>query len=162
VLYCATHQCTAVAEVRPWKGALVSVALLELRRSLRVVNCTIGPHDKDTVVYFGEPAPHKREARVWRDIDRAFSQPVTGAEDEAEYVPTQILAERFRHHGYCGIAYGSSVGEGHNLAIFNPDDAKVVGRGLVRVRHLTISCEDEEPLEPEADYVSPSPEPSDS
>ena len=37
-LYVATDESTAIAEVRPWQGAAVSMAYLRLERDLRVVN----------------------------------------------------------------------------------------------------------------------------
>jgi RES domain-containing protein len=37
-LYVALDQATAIAEVRPWLGALLSVARLSPQRTLRVVN----------------------------------------------------------------------------------------------------------------------------
>jgi hypothetical protein len=40
---------------------------------------------------------------VWKDIDRALAQPVTDDHDTADYVPTQVLAEAFREHGFDGV-----------------------------------------------------------
>src|SRR6266566_4486089 len=39
-LYLATHRDTAVAEVRPWKGGVVSVGQFRVVRDLRLVNTT--------------------------------------------------------------------------------------------------------------------------
>jgi hypothetical protein len=93
-LYVATEQETAIAEVRPWVGALVSAAHLESTRELRLLNCTSDDHR--TMIYFAEPDAPERERAVWKDIDRAFSRPVSVQDDTADYAPTQILAELFR------------------------------------------------------------------
>jgi len=135
-LYLGTHEETAVAEVRPWVGALVSVARLRTTRPLRVVNCT--SDDKRIMLYFNEPAPEERQRAVWRDIDRAFSQPVSPSDDVASYAPTQVLAEVFRQSGPDGVAYTSAVGPGHNIAIFDTAAAEVISCGLVEIRRITV------------------------
>src|ERR1035437_7395587 len=58
-LYAANNKETAVAEVRPWLGALVYVAQLSPTRTLRLVNCSEG-HDSKFELYFEEPAPELR------------------------------------------------------------------------------------------------------
>lgn len=130
-LYLATHQMTAVAEVRPWIGSHVSIAQFALKREVRVVNCVTNDHS--LMVYGTEPEPEERERAVWQDIDRAFSQPVTSADDTADYAPTQVLAEFFRENGLDGIAYGSSLGKGHNLALFDADAAALSNCNLVQI-----------------------------
>lgn len=135
-LYLATNQDTAVAEVRPWVGSYVSVAQFTLKREIRVINCTSDDHGLN--LYSQEPDPHERERAVWRDIDRGFSQPVTPSDDTADYVPTQIIAELFRSNGLDGVAYRSSLGPGHNLALFDLDSTAVVGCGLFEIRGVSF------------------------
>jgi len=74
---------------------------------------------------FGEPNPDKREKLVWTHINRAFSEPVTRSDKVADYAPTQVLAEAFRSAGYDGIAYGSKLGTGTTVAIFDFSAAKL-------------------------------------
>jgi hypothetical protein len=135
-LYVGTHTKTSVAEVRPWIGALVSVARLKTTRPLRVVNCTVDKHTSK--LYFQEPSPDERERVVWQDIDRAFSEPVAPSDDEASYAPTQVLAEAFRQSGFDGVAYRSAVGTGHNIAIFDSAAADLISCGLVVVDRLSL------------------------
>jgi len=116
-LYLATHEKTAVSEVRPWIGEYVSLAQFTLKRDVRIVNCTFDDH-KLKFFFNHEPEPGERERFVWQDIDRAFSQPVIADEDTAAYAPTQVLAEYFREHGLDGIAYRSSVGGGPQSRFF--------------------------------------------
>ena len=136
-LYCAAHEKTAIAELRPWLGALVSLAQLETRRDLRVLNCTT-EGKIPAIIYFGEPEKEERERAVWRDIDRGFSQPVSASDDHASYAPTQILAEVFRKEGFDGIAYRSSVGPGHNIALFDLDAAEVTSRSLLEITRIDL------------------------
>ena len=75
----------------------------------------------------------------WTDIDNAFSRPVTLSENLSDYVPTQILAESFRQAGYDAIIYRSSFGEnGFNIAVFNPDDAKILNCGPYEVTEVRV------------------------
>ena len=74
----------------------------------------------------------EKELAVWTDIDSAFSRPVLLFDDATEYVPTQILADLgrglFRGLGYDGLIYRSNFGkEGHNIALFDIEDAEFVG-----------------------------------
>lgn len=124
-LYTATAKETAVAEVRPWLGALVSVAQLSPNRSLRLVNCADGG-DLRWDLYLDEPAPSIREEAVWRAIGRAYSEPVEPDPGVAEYAPTQVLAEHFKGLGYDGVFYRSTLGKGFNIAIFDMDALDVM------------------------------------
>lgn len=78
---------------------------------------------------------------MWRDIDEAFSQPVSPADDEADYVPTQIIAELFRAHGLNGIAYRSALGPGHNLALFDPSVVELTSCGLLETVGITFETQ---------------------
>jgi len=111
-LYLSSDRDTSMAEIRPWLQARVSVAEFEIVRNLNLVACYAD--SADGILYLGddEPSPAEREAAVWHDIDEAFSWPVTPSDDQATYVPTQMLAEVFRQTGYDGVAYRSSCGPG--------------------------------------------------
>jgi len=135
-LYLATHQDTAAAEVRPWIGSYVSIAQFALKRDVRVVNCVTDDHRIRW--YSREPEPEERERAVWQDIDRAFSQPVTSGDDTADYAPTQVIAEFFRENGLDGVAYGSSLGLGHNVALFDTEAAALVNCGLLGIRGVKL------------------------
>ena len=124
-LYLATNRDTALAEVRPWIGSLVSVGQFKTLRPLRVVNCA-SDHKGSRVYVGGEPSPDVRERHVWLDIDRAFARPVTPSDDVADYVPTQILAELFTANGFDGVAYRSALGPGHNVALFDVGAAEIL------------------------------------
>jgi RES domain-containing protein len=135
-LYTATHAETAAAEVRPWIGTYVSVAQMRILHDLTVVNCT--SDDQRNMIYFAEPSAPEREISVWRDIDRAFARPVERDEHSAEYAPTQVIAEMFRQHGFDGIAYRSSLGKGHNIALFDLDAAEVLNCTVHQVRGIRL------------------------
>lgn len=144
-LYTASHRETAIAEVRPWIGAYVSIAGLTVVRSLTILNCT--SQDAGSFnFYLKEPDAPKKEAANWQSIDEAFSRPVTPDDHLAEYVPTQILAEAIRHHGLDGVAYRSALGPGHNVVLFDLDAAVIDNRRLCKVKAISLVTEDEYPI----------------
>jgi hypothetical protein len=134
-LYLATDRRTAVSEVRPWKGALVSVASFEIRRNLRLVDCSKNHGRAGGSNYFlsipiGKlDIPFSQEQiedAVWTSIDNAFSHPVGRDEEYVSYIPTQIIAERFLDDGFDGIAYKSSLSpKGYNMALLDVNDAEL-------------------------------------
>jgi RES domain-containing protein len=111
-LYLATTGETAMSEVRPWLGALVSVATFEVVRPLSVVDCSV-LHDQYFNLAFLERRllepipPEKVDQVVWAAIDGAFAEPVTRTDDTADYAATQTIAELFRSEGYDGVVYKS-------------------------------------------------------
>jgi hypothetical protein len=136
-LYLATTKDTAMSEVRPWVGALVSVAKFEATRQLIVVNCSelrgryleLALFDRPTL---GRVHPENIDKVVWAAIDDAFSEPVTPTDEVADYAATQIIAELFRSLGFDGVAYKSAFGEdGFNVALFDLGSANQIGGGEV-------------------------------
>lgn len=139
-LYLATNRDTALAEVRPWLGSYISVGQFKTLRELRLVNCTTGQNG--FLVYPKEPSAEKREESVWTDIDRAFARPVTPSDDIADYAPTQIIAELFKANSFDGVAYRSSLGDGHNIALFDLDMAKLVRCSLFEVKSISFEFQE--------------------
>jgi hypothetical protein len=140
-LYLASNANTAMSEVRPWIGSYVSLAQFKVMKDCEVVDCSMDK--KRHKFIFGvtgalkEPDAAGREAGVWGDIAHAFSKPVTANEPHSDYVPTQILAEAFRRHGYNGIVYKSLLdGEGFNVALFDLAAAELINCGLYTARSV--------------------------
>ena len=141
-LYLSTDCNTAISEVRPWSGALVSVGLFKILRDLRIADFTkheghMGSFDVLMHVPIGRwqnLTPEEVERAVWADIDTAFSEPVGPQDERIDYVPTQILAELFRHNGFDGIAYRSALSEkGYNVALFDVDAADLTVCHLFKI-----------------------------
>lgn len=135
-LYCASEMDTAISEVRPRVGTYVSVARLVIRRPLNIVDCSINP---PPLVH--NDGLHERRLitwRVWSTINRAFSEPVMPTDDLADYAPTQVLAEAFRLNGFDGVMYGSLLGTGKTLALFDMDAVEVSERSLHVINSITF------------------------
>lgn len=125
-LYVATDKETAMSEVRPWLGAILSVAQLKLSRDLKILNFSVEQEKNNLHFYFKEPTPDKIVQAVWSDIDNAFSKPTKVSDFKSEYAPTQIISEFIKSKGYDGIAYKSALAEGHNICLFDLEAAEVV------------------------------------
>jgi hypothetical protein len=139
-LYLGTNLNTALAEVRPWIGSLVSVGEFATARELTVIDCS-KYHPGILGAYPEADAP--REEGFWSEIDMAFARPVERDDDVKDYIPTQIMSEFFRSEGFDGIQYKSLLDdEGHNVALFNLDDAELRSCSLLEVHGLKFECWD--------------------
>jgi len=139
-LYLSTNRETALSEVRPWIGSLISVAQFRTKRDLKIVNCTV--NTTSNKIYFEEPSAKDREQSVWTQIDKAFAKPVDPSDDIADYVPTQIIAELFRENGFDGLAYRSSLGKGHNIVLFDLNLADLINCFLFEVKSIDFHFEE--------------------
>jgi len=113
VLYVANEVDTAIAEIRPHPGHLISVGGFRPSRDLKVVD-------------FGVPISRFASSDARLDLfaiiyhfDELFSEPVT-PEDRHKYAITQLLSDELIRRGYDGIKFRSSVGDGRNLCVFDP------------------------------------------
>jgi len=134
-LYMATDDVTAMTEVRPWAGSVLTISQLVLLKEVTLVDCTQAAEFDLT-----EPMTQQRlESNNWHVLNEAFSLPVFQAEDVADYAPTQYIAEAFRAAKYDGIMYESKVGNGKNVAIFDPAIAEVASRQLRQANKPSFS-----------------------
>lgn len=139
-LYLATDTATAIAESRAGKSAAISVGNFRVTHDLVVVDCSV-ESSESLIHYFKEPSPKKRTAAVWHDIDRAFSTPVNRSDDAANYAPTQVLAELFKHNGFDGIVFRSSLAAGHNIVLFDVNAATLTGCCLYKITKVNLEFE---------------------
>jgi hypothetical protein len=138
-LYLSNKRETALSEVRPWLGSMISVAQFKVLTKLKVVN--FFSKEKRHLIYFKEPSLKEREQAVWIDIDKAFSKPVTLSDRNADYVPTQILAEIFKAEGFDGIAYRSAYSDDYNIVLFDIESADIINCFLYEVTGINFNFE---------------------
>ncbi len=141
-LYLSIRKETAMSEVRPWVGAYISVSQFKTTKKITVIDLSRF-HGASLDIDFEDLDPEKRTSTVWTYVDHAFSEPVSPSDDLAEYVPTQIIAERFKHEGFDGIAYKSAFGDehGYNVALFDLDAAECVNCFLYEAKAINIEFE---------------------
>lgn len=67
-----------------------------------------------------------------------LTKPVQPSSAAFEYIPSQYLCEFIKKRGFQGVVYRSSVGEGVNLALFDPDTAVGIEVTTSRVDRVTV------------------------
>ena len=133
-----------LAEVRPWKGSYVSVGKFQTLRDLRVVNCAT--EEQGLNIHLDKPSI-EWDKYVWREMDRAFAEPVSRADDVADYAPTQALSEFFKLHGFDGVLYRSDLSKsGHNALLFDYGTVRQCSCQVIRVTDVTLDFEEASPL----------------
>ena len=143
MLYLADDLPTVIAEVRPYKGAAVSVATFEAIRDLRLVD--FSPRQASQ----GGKKPIAGDPdllAVLETIGFAMAEPIDPDESEIAYVPTQYVAEIIRAAGFDGVAFKSALGPGINIVLFDLADARITNRKLHRVTEVTYTSKPHEDL----------------
>lgn len=143
-LYLTSDLETAIAEVRPWVGLMVSVSALKIKKDLTLIECADFKefeNNKPPIIksdHLSKDAKNKlvKWSYIWSSIDKAFSEPINSTDRTAEYVPTQIIAEFFKSKGIDGIAYKSSVSKGVNVVLFDLDMADVLYSFICEVKSV--------------------------
>ena len=142
-LYLANEEKTAVSEVRPWKGAKVTLAKLEITKSLKLADF-ISPMGLTKDI---------NEARSWPEeylIDFMFSGLIkheyfsmpAHAHDEHAYLASQYIAEKLKNIGLDGIKYKSVLHDhGENVCLFNTDNAEIKSTKVITVKSVNYEIE---------------------
>ena len=141
VLYVADQEATAVAEVRPWRGLLVSVAEMRLTHDLCVVDLTKASPPTNP---FTDEAPMYEEEleQLLLAFGEELGRPLRRADDPTDYLPCQKLVRRIRKSGfYDGIRYPSALspGKGTNLVFFDPKVMRIGASKLVEAKRVKVT-----------------------
>lgn len=140
MLYCATDESTAIAELRPARGLCLSVCSLTVARDVVVA---------DLVGRVRRPNPFTSSTPLkgyiaWRTCE-LFADKVTRPVERNhvdECRQSQNFASAVRRCGFSGIQYRSALAPaGSNLVLFNPADASIGASHLVRVTAVTTMYE---------------------
>lgn len=138
VLYCADEEATAVAEVRPARGFLVSVGEFRAKRDLVLLDLV---RQRPPINPFTEP--DLRYILQLNGLLRAFAadleKPLDRNDDTSIYLPCQNLTDAVRAAGFDGIRYPSAMKPGgSNVVLFDPGDVEYVDSKLVEVTTVEI------------------------
>ena len=133
--YAATTSETAVAEVRPHPGDVVSIGRFSTRRPLTIADFT-----ETRIESFSASDQLLDDFLILNTINTYLNQ-VVPPSDQNHYSVTQLIADALRKLGYDGICFLSTVGKGHNLVVFYPElMEEMLGEGqVVRVDALRYS-----------------------
>ena len=112
-LYVASDVATAIAEVRPHPGHVVSTGLVRQTEA-----CLIADFGRIRLADFSNSDAGLADFLFLRTIDRDFATPVV-PEDRDNYLLGQLIADVLREMGFQGVAYRSSLSNGTNSAFSN-------------------------------------------
>ncbi len=122
-------------------------------RSLELVDCSKHPEHPGILSYvcglnvnnIDKPISLQKSNEItWASIDYAFARPVTRNDEYIDYVPTQIIADLFRHLNFDGLVYKSKLNaDGYNIALFDPNSTEIIGCELFKLKNLTFEFEEE-------------------
>lgn len=142
-LYLSTSKETAMHEVRPWVGSVLSTAVFKTTKEQKLVDFSILIGEKHPPIslpsLFEKPTEDQIKKDVWISIDNAFSKPVPNNEDPTKYIPTQIIAELVKRDGYDGIAYKSVFSNGFNIVLFDVNAASLISCAMYNTTDVNIS-----------------------
>lgn len=139
-LYASNNPYIALVEVRPRLGAQVSVATIEVKEKIRLLDFT----NRETPSKMTQA-----KANLFSDLSWLFSKPVTVDDDTSDYIPTQFIAEYAKHLQYDGIIYRSSLVpeinnsnlDRFNVVVFSYSKCEVVKSNVIQIAANYIDCE---------------------
>jgi hypothetical protein len=139
-LYVAQETSTAIAESKPYIGALVSIMSFAIKRTLTVADLTQASRLQSPFGHEDLSGAVQR-ADLLLCLNDALAEPINPDFEAIDYVPCQYVVEIIRDAGFDGVRYRSAMHEGgHNIVFFDPDDLEPAGEPeLFRVDGQQIS-----------------------
>lgn len=138
-LYLGSTAKTAVAEIRPHTGEKACVATFKVPPSLVV---DLRDPRQSASPFILENAEQIAALRaglpLLERLGEELTKPVQPSSAAFEYIPSQYLCEFIKKSGYEGVIYRSSVSDGVNLALFNPEESTPVDTHVVLVDKITV------------------------
>ncbi|MCQ4313912.1 RES domain-containing protein [Pseudomonas stutzeri] len=141
-LYMASDLTTAISEIRPHTGELVTVAEFELIEELKLVDLQnprklvtpfICENESDIVQLRGDVEFLER-------FGEELTRPVLPRAAAIDYIPSQYLCEMIKKFGFDGVIYRSSVGNEMNIALFYPQKARARGTSMHYVSKVDVQA----------------------
>jgi len=142
-LYLADDLDTAIAEVKPSKGALVSWAGFSVMqgRSLKLIDLTnprltISPFRVTSAV-----ADVRASMSFLEALGEELSVPTQPHRATRDYLASQYLCELIKVSGYDGVVYRSSLAQGRNFAFFDVSVCEPSGAvAIYKVTDVTVTA----------------------
>lgn len=140
-LYLGSTVNTAICEVRAQPGEIVCVAEFILKDDLKIVDlrdprALISPFLEEDE---GSIALLRGDIDFLEILGKELATPVVPGDAAINYIPSQFLCEFIKKCGFDGVAYESSMSNGVNVALFQPDAAK--GQSVAEHEITSLSLE---------------------
>lgn len=140
-LYLASNIQTALSELRPHRGQTIAYADFDVPGDLNLIDLRDPRKTMSPFRFIADDIPIERgDFDLFARFGRELAEPVIPSATSIDYLPTQYLCEFIKHCDYDGVVYSSSMGEGVNLALFNPDVGNVHQVQTKSVTHVQITC----------------------
>jgi hypothetical protein len=111
-LYCAGEIDTAGAELRPWKGAYLTIGEVEIKQDISIADLTLECEDDNWSMFFD-------------DFAEMFSIQWP-SNLKINYLVTQYFAEHLKSIGFRGVKYRSDFNNGgNNYSLFYEEDYNI-------------------------------------
>jgi hypothetical protein len=137
-LYLGSDPNTAISEVRPHTGERATIARFELPElklvDVRDPRTLVSPFLLDD----SEVTKLRQDLPLLERLGEELTRPVIPSGAPFEYIPSQYLCEFMKQSGFDGVAYRSSVGQGVNVAVFNPSVARAIDLEEATVTAVTV------------------------
>ena len=142
MFYSADQEQTAVAEVRPHRGLVVSVCEDRVRSNLAII-------DLNQRIELPNPFLTENMEFVVEVVEllNAFAKdlavPLRRDDDLDDYLSSQSISQIIESAGYAGIRYPSAMSpQGSNLVIFDPSLVEIKTSRLVQVVGTDVEIAD--------------------
>lgn len=124
-LYLGSNPATAISEIRPHTGERACVARFRTRRGLKLIDlqnprAMVSPFLLETT----DIGRMRNDLPFLERLGDELTRPVLPQAAAIDYTPSQYLCEFIKNCGYNGVIYRSSVSNGVNLALFDPNLAR--------------------------------------
>jgi hypothetical protein len=141
-LYVASDEKTAISEVRPNKGDIVTVAKIKLPNGLKFLDTT-DLKNKISPFEFSDNVLQSlyKSINLLEKFGEELSKPVLPREAHLEYLLTQYLTELVKHFGFDGLIYKSSVGKGYNIVIFDHEELEFLDLKEYKIKNILTKFE---------------------
>lgn len=141
-LYLGSSPETAAAEIRPHRGERASIATFNLAASLAIVDLRNDPRDLVSPFVLNsedEVGRLRSDIPFLASLGEELARPIVPIGAPIDYVPSQYLCEFIKQCGYAGVIYRSSLSDGINLALFDPESAIAVSVAPYEVSGVEVT-----------------------
>ncbi len=139
-LYLASTPETAVSEIRPHTGEFASVAKFSITDHLKIVDLRNPKYSISPFLLSDESeiALLRADLEFLINLGNELTRPVLPHSAAIDYIPSQYLCEFIKNFGYHGVQYRSSVSDGVNLALFDPEKAKTESVARFKIARVMV------------------------
>ncbi|MEK4555279.1 RES family NAD+ phosphorylase [Jeotgalicoccus sp. FSL K6-3177] len=129
-LYLGNDTLTAISEIQPNKSDEVYVGRFPIRKELKVIDFRLV--NNIDVFEMQEVTKFAINIDILNEMITAISKPISSIDTKLDYLPTQFIVDFIKSLGlqneerYDGIIFDSTLGDGHNLMLFEPDTIECI------------------------------------